>query len=33
MGMTGTDSVKLHFEIRENGKSIDPVKFLNSKLN
>ena len=33
MGMTGTDSVKLHFEVRENGKSIDPVKFLNSKLN
>tara|TARA_B100001173_G_C15979391_1_gene543800 strand:+ start:320 stop:1186 length:867 start_codon:yes stop_codon:yes gene_type:complete len=33
MGMTGTDSVKLHFEIRENGKSIDPVKFLSSKLN
>ena len=33
MGMTGTDSVKLHFEIRENGKSIDPVLFLNSKLN
>lgn len=33
MGMTGTDSVKLHFEIRENGKSIDPVKFLRSKLN
>ena len=33
MGMTGTDSVKLHFEIRNNGKSIDPVIFLNSKLN
>ena len=33
MGMTGTDSVKLHFEIRDNGKSIDPVLFLNSKLN
>ena len=33
MGMTGTDSVKLHFEIRSNGKSIDPVIFLNSKLN
>ena len=33
MGMTGTDSVKLHFEIRDNGKSIDPVKFLKSKIN
>ena len=33
MGMTGTDSVKLHFEIRENGKSIDPIKFLKAKLN
>ena len=33
MGMTGTDSVKLHFEFRSTGKSIDPVQFLNSKLN
>ena len=33
MGMTGTDGVKLHFEIRENGKSIDPIKFLKAKLN
>jgi lipoprotein NlpD len=28
MGSSGTDMVKLHFEIRQNGKSIDPIKFL-----
>ena len=28
MGNTGTDEVKLLFEIRKNGESIDPVKFL-----
>ena len=27
-GSTGTDEVKLHFEIRENGKPVDPLKFL-----
>jgi lipoprotein NlpD len=28
MGNSGTDAVKLHFEIRYQGKSIDPTKFL-----
>jgi len=28
MGDTDTDRVKLHFEIRERGKSVDPEKFL-----
>ena len=28
MGSTGTDSVKLHFEIRKQGKPVDPVQFL-----
>jgi len=28
MGNTDTDSVKLHFEIRQQGKSVDPAKFL-----
>lgn len=27
MGDTGTDKVKLHFEIRKNGQSIDPMPF------
>ena len=27
-GSTGTDEVKLHFEIRENGKPVDPLRFL-----
>lgn len=30
MGNSGTDAVKLHFEIRYQGKSIDPTKFLTS---
>jgi len=28
MGSTGTDSVKLHFEIRREGKPVDPLKLL-----
>lgn len=28
MGDTGTDRVKLHFEIRRQGKPVDPLKFL-----
>ncbi|GGA74884.1 peptidase M23 [Neiella marina] len=28
MGSTGTDSVKLHFEIRYKGKPVDPMKYL-----
>ena len=28
MGKTGADEVKLLFEIRRNGESIDPVNFL-----
>lgn len=28
MGRTGTNSVKLHFEVRENGKPIDPTEVL-----
>ncbi|PCK08947.1 MAG: peptidase M23 [Alteromonadaceae bacterium] len=28
MGSSGTDSVKLHFEIRNDGKPVDPLKFL-----
>jgi len=28
MGNSGTDSVKLHFEIRYQGKSVDPTKFI-----
>lgn len=28
MGNSGTDAIKLHFEIRYQGKSVDPTKFL-----
>lgn len=28
MGNSGTDSVKLHFEIRHKGKSVDPTRYL-----
>ena len=28
MGSTGTDTVKLHFEIRYDGKPVDPLKYL-----
>jgi len=31
MGDTGTDSVKLHFEIRKQGKPVDPMPFLPKK--
>ncbi len=31
MGNSDTDSVKLHFEIRKQGKPVDPVKFLPTK--
>jgi len=31
MGATGTDRVKLHFEIRRNGVPIDPLKYLPRK--
>jgi lipoprotein NlpD len=28
MGSSDSDSVKLHFEIRQQGKPVDPLKFL-----
>jgi lipoprotein NlpD len=28
IGSTGTDRVKLHFEIRRNGRPVDPLQFL-----
>ena len=28
MGNTGTNDVKLHFEIRYKGKSVDPTRYL-----
>ncbi|MEN5034278.1 peptidoglycan DD-metalloendopeptidase family protein [Pseudomonas sp. TWI929] len=31
MGSTGTDRVKLHFEIRRQGKPVDPLQFLPSR--
>ena len=31
MGSTGTNAVKLHFEIRYKGKSVDPVRYLPRK--
>ena len=31
MGSSGTDSVKLHFEIRQEGKPVDPLLFLAKK--
>lgn len=31
MGDSGTDSVKLHFEIRYRGKSVDPLRYLNKR--
>lgn len=30
MGNTDSDTVKLHFEIRERGKPVDPMKFLSN---
>jgi lipoprotein NlpD len=31
MGNSDTDAVKLHFEIRQQGKPVDPSKFLPSR--
>ena len=31
MGSTGTNAVKLHFEIRYKGKSVDPVRYLSRR--
>lgn len=31
MGASGTDRDKLHFEIRERGKPVDPMRFLSSR--
>jgi lipoprotein NlpD len=31
MGSTGTDRVKLHFEIRRQGKPVDPIQYLPSR--
>ncbi len=31
MGSTGTDTIKLHFEIRYDGKPVNPLKFLPKK--
>lgn len=31
MGSTGTDQVKLHFEIRQQGKPVDPLQYLPSR--
>jgi lipoprotein NlpD len=31
MGSTDSDRVKLHFEIRERGRPVDPMKYLRSR--
>ncbi|MGP1954219.1 MAG: peptidoglycan DD-metalloendopeptidase family protein, partial [Arsenophonus sp. NC-QC1-MAG3] len=31
MGSTGTNSVKLHFEIRYKGKSVNPLRYLSQR--
>jgi lipoprotein NlpD len=31
MGSTGTDRVKLHFEIRRQGKPVDPQQYLSKR--
>jgi len=31
IGSSGTDTTKLHFEIRRQGKPVDPLKFLPSR--